>query len=211
MLAFWQGEAGLEYEGPLPIRRGLIQHRHRAGGSIVKINLRDAPPPQTPPSGYSELLIARPGLDQPRALTDPDGNRLCLWPQGRDSVEQIAVRLKVRDLARHREFYSRVLGLEECPPTPSGEVVFAAGASRVWLEQSADAPDDAAFEGFGWRYSTFQVFRVDAIHAAVLATGGREAMTPTTLGDTARISMVRDPDGNWIELSQRRSIVGSLD
>jgi lactoylglutathione lyase len=31
-----------------------------------------------------------------------------------------------------------------------------------------------------------------------------------TLGDTARISMIRDPDGNWIELSQRASIVGSI-
>ena len=38
----------------------------------------------------------------------------------------------------------------------------------------------------------------------------REALAPVTLGTTARISMVRDPDGNWIELSQRASIVGSL-
>jgi lactoylglutathione lyase len=45
----------------------------------------------------------------------------------------------------------------------------------------------------------------------VLAAGGREALAPLTLGTTARISMVRDPDGNWIELSQRASIVGSLD
>jgi lactoylglutathione lyase len=36
-------------------------------------------------------------------------------------------------------------------------------------------------------------------------------MPPTTLGTTARISMVRDPDGNWIELSQRASIVGTLE
>ena len=35
-------------------------------------------------------------------------------------------------------------------------------------------------------------------------------LAPLTLGTTARISMVRDPDGNWIELSQRASIVGSL-
>ena len=38
-----------------------------------------------------------------------------------------------------------------------------------------------------------------------------EALAPLTLGTTARISMVRDPDGNWIELSQRASITGSLD
>jgi hypothetical protein len=37
------------------------------------------------------------------------------------------------------------------------------------------------------------------------------AIAPLTLGTTARIAMIRDPDGNWIELSQRASIVGSLD
>jgi hypothetical protein len=31
------------------------------------------------------------------------------------------------------------------------------------------------------------------------------------LGDVAYISFVRDPDGNWIEISQRKSITGSLD
>jgi lactoylglutathione lyase len=45
----------------------------------------------------------------------------------------------------------------------------------------------------------------------VLAHGGREARAPVTLGSTARISMVRDPDGNWIELSQRASLTGSLE
>ena len=66
-------------------------------------------------------------------------------------------------------------------------------------------------QGRGWRYITFQVFKVDEEHARVLAAGGVEGMAPVTLGRTARISMVRDPDGNWIELSQRASIVGSLD
>ena len=45
----------------------------------------------------------------------------------------------------------------------------------------------------------------------MLAHGGGEATAPVTLGTTARISMVKDPDGNWIELSQRASITGSLD
>ena len=45
----------------------------------------------------------------------------------------------------------------------------------------------------------------------MLKRGGRQAMAPVTLGTTARISMVRDPDGNWIELSQRASIVGTLE
>jgi predicted enzyme related to lactoylglutathione lyase len=65
--------------------------------------------------------------------------------------------------------------------------------------------------GKGWRYITFQVFEVDREHAHVLANGGREGRSPQTLGTVARISMIRDPDGNWIELSQRASITGLLE
>jgi lactoylglutathione lyase len=36
-------------------------------------------------------------------------------------------------------------------------------------------------------------------------------MAPVKLGDVAHISFVRDPDGNWIEISQRKSITGTLD
>jgi len=39
--------------------------------------------------------------------------------------------------------------------------------------------------------------------------GPVDALAPVTLG-TTRISVARDPDGDWIELSQRASIVGSL-
>jgi lactoylglutathione lyase len=52
---------------------------------------------------------------------------------------------------------------------------------------------------------------VDAEHAYALAHGAGEGRAPVTLGQTARISMIRDPDGNWIELSQRASITGSLE
>lgn len=42
MLSFWREQVGLAYEGPLPIRRGVIQHRFECGGSIVKINVHAA-------------------------------------------------------------------------------------------------------------------------------------------------------------------------
>jgi hypothetical protein len=35
-------------------------------------------------------------------------------------------------------------------------------------------------------------------------------VSPFTLGSTARISFVADPDGNWIEISQRASLTGDL-
>jgi predicted enzyme related to lactoylglutathione lyase len=62
----------------------------------------------------------------------------------------------------------------------------------------------------GFRYITVQVLDVDAVHAGVLARGGMEGHSPMTLGKVARISFVRDPDGNWIELSQRASLTGDL-
>lgn len=205
MLAFWQGQVGVPFDHLLPIRRGQDQHRHDLLGSVLKINHHEAALPANPPSGYRELLIAREGLSAARALADPEGNRVSLVPPGADGVTQIGVRLAVRDLAAHRRFYAEGLGLPEERPG-----AFRAGESLILLEEAPDAPADAQMAGPGWRYITLQVFKVDEEHAGVLARGGREALAPITLGTTARISMVRDPDGNWIELSQRASIVGSL-
>ena len=202
MLAFWQGEAGAPFDHLLKIRAGHHQHRHDVNASVLKINNTvGAAQPDTPPSGYRELVIARPGLTEPRPMTDPDGNRVTLAPPGWQGVTQIGVRLAVRDLERHRAFYRDALGFSE-EPHPGG-AAFRAGETLILLEPSPDAPSDAQMPGRGWRYITFQVFKVDEAHARVLAAGGREAMAPTTLGTTARISMIRDPDGNWIELSQR--------
>ena len=134
---------------------------------------------------------------------------MTLVPPGWRGITQAGIRLAVRSLEAHRAFYAGALGLAE--EVWEGGAAFRAGETLLILEVAADAPSDATMPGTGWRYITFQVFRVDADHARVLAAGGREAMPPTTLGTTARISMVRDPDGNWIELSQRASIVGTLE
>jgi lactoylglutathione lyase len=209
MLAFWQGEAGIPFDHVLPIRKGMKQHRHDANGSVLKINHYEAPLPEMPASGYTELIVARAGLKAPRHLTDPDGNAVTLVPPGTDSITQIGIRLKVRDLAAHRRFYADLLGLAE--ERRDKGAAFRAGETLLILEQEPDSPSDATMEGKGWRYITFQVFKVDAEHARIIAHGGREAVKPVTLGSTARISMVRDPDGNWIEISQRASITGSLE
>jgi predicted enzyme related to lactoylglutathione lyase len=208
MLAFWQGPAGIAFDHLLPIRKGQDQHRHDVLGSVLKINHHADPLPEAAPSGYRELLVAREGVTSPTAMVDPEGNRVSLVPPGYQGISQIGIRLGVRDIDAHRTFYRDALGLtEEAWP---GGAAFRAGESLVILEQSDDAPSDAGMRGGGWRYITFQVFKVDDEHAAILAAGGREALAPVTLGTTARISMVRDPDGNWIEISQRASIVGSL-
>jgi lactoylglutathione lyase len=208
MLEFWQNKVGLPFDQILPVRRGHKQYRHDALGSVVKINHHIEVLSAASPSGYRELIIARHGQLAPQELIDPDGNRICLVPQGHKGVDQIGIRLVVRDLGLHGRFYSAALGLPEVEGA-SGSA-FRAGESLILLEQQSDVLADQGNRGIGWRYITFQVFKVDDAHAKIVKAGGREAMAPTTLGTTARISMILDPDGNWIEISQRASIVGTL-
>jgi lactoylglutathione lyase len=209
MLQFWQSKVGLTFDHVLPIRKGVKQHRHDVSGSVLKINHFSEPLPDTRASGYAELLIARADVREPVSLGDPDGNSVMLVRPGWAGIEQIAIKLRVRDPAAHRRFFASALGLEEVRVDHG--IAFRAGETVLIAEAAADAPSDSVMDGKGYRYITFQVFKTDEEHARVLANGGREAMAPLTLGSTARISMVRDPDGNWIEISQRASITGSLE
>jgi lactoylglutathione lyase len=205
MLRFWQQDVGAKFDHVLPVAKGTRQHRHDINGSVLKINHHREQLPNRSPGGYAEVLIARDGLAAPKTLRDPDGNVVTLVPPGTNGVHQIGIRVNVRDLAAHRRFYKEALAL-----TPLAEDAFTAGETVMLLQHSANASGDAAFDGLGWRYITFQIFKVDTEHARVLAHGGKAGFPPRTLGDTARISMVRDPDGHWIELSQRASLTGSL-
>lgn len=206
MLSFWQHEVGLPFEEVLPLGRGRRQHRHAMNGSVLKLNHWRDPVPAAPPSGYREVWIARDGLAERRALRDPDGNRVVLVPRGEGGIAGIDVRLGVRDEAAFHRFYGEALQLE-----PAGANAYRCGDSLLSFGFDAAAQGDSAMNGPGYRYVTIQVWDVDAEHAGILARGGREGMAPLTLGEVARISFVRDPDGNWIEISQRRSLTGSLD
>ena len=203
MLAFWQEAVGLPFEEVLPLGRGRRQHRHGMNGSVLKLNHWRDPLPVVPPSGYRELWIARAGLGARRELHDPDGNRIVLVP--REGVEGIGVRLGVRDEDAFHRFYRDALQLE-----PIGRNTYRCGDSLLSFHFDPSAPHDAAMDGRGFRYITIQVWDVDAEHRGIVARGGSEGLAPITLGDVARISFVRDPDGNWIEISQRASLTGSV-
>jgi catechol 2,3-dioxygenase-like lactoylglutathione lyase family enzyme len=203
MLAFWQQQAGVPFRELLPLGAGLQQHRHAIGDSVLKINHSREPLPDAPAGGIRALVIARAGIDMPQTLTDPDGNRVTLVPPG--EVAQLRVELTVSDLAAHRRFYGEVLGLPA-----HDHHTFLCGASQIRLIEG-EAARDPEQRAPGYRYLTLQVYDVHAAHGAILAQGGREGRPPVRLGDVASISFVRDPDGNWIEVSQRKSITGSLD
>ena len=208
MLQFWRQDAGLRFDHVLPVRRGQKQYRHDARGSVIKLNHHRDPLPDAAPSGYRELVIAREGVEQPRAMIDPDGNRVRLVPPGHDGITQIAVAMAVRSLGEHRKFYGDILGFAE-QDWPGG-AAFRLGDSLVLLKEERTATVDPLRQARGWRYITLQVADIDAVHDELRSKGVREGLAPVTLGEVARISMILDPDGNWIELSRRASIVGSL-
>jgi hypothetical protein len=43
-----------------------------------------------------------------------------------------------------------------------------------------------------------------------MSMGVWEGAAPVTLGTVARISFIRDPDGDFIEISQRASLTGPI-
>jgi catechol 2,3-dioxygenase-like lactoylglutathione lyase family enzyme len=208
MLRFWQQDASVAFDHVLPVRRGQNQYRFTEQESVIKLNHRADPLPEAAPSGYRELIIARVGLREPQPMVDPDGNRVRLVPLGFDGIAQLAVLVAVRSLREHQSFYGDTLGFPQQPW--SGGPAFRLGKSLLLLKEEADATIDPVRGGRGWRYITLQVADIDAVHEDLRSKGVREGLAPITLGEVARISMILDPDGNWIELSRRASIVGSL-
>jgi lactoylglutathione lyase len=206
MLTFWQGEMGLPYEELLKVGSGVHQHRHGMNGSVLKINATREALGKSRQSGYRFLSIARQGIEGGTyTWIDPDQNLVTLVPPGHEGIEGIALGLEVRDEAAFDDFYGRVMQLEQARPH-----AYRCGDSLLWFRKRRTARRCGDLPGKGYRYITVQVRDVDREHAGLLARGAEEGRPPVTLGTTARISFVRDPDGNWIEISQRASLTGPL-
>ena len=201
MLEFWQKNVGLRFEEMLPLGQGVRQHRHDMNGSVLKLNSARDPLPAAKPSGYRELWIASTDVAEPETLWDPDGNAIRLVLPGYSGVTGIALKLAVSSAARFREFYGGVMQLES-----AGKDSYRIGDSLVLFEANRNAAQDSPMRAKGYRYLTIQVTDVEREHANLVQRGATEGMAPVTLGETARISFIRDPDGNWIELSQRASL-----
>jgi len=201
---FWRDEVGLVFDHALPVVKDQVQYRFDERGTVVKENVRKALTGEQR-SGIQALMIARDDLDRPRERADPDGNRVVFVPMGTDGVTQIGVRIAVRDLARTRAYYRDVLGFAEEAPDR-----VRCGDSVLLFEERADAPSGFAQAQRGWLYLTVQIRDCDAETARVEAAGGEVVVRPMNLGEVARMSMVRDPDGNLLEISQRAQWTGPL-
>lgn len=202
-LRFWQFEVGLAYDHLGKLGGGIHQHRHHLFEGILKLNAARDPLPDWPPTGYRALRIAETGLARARELTDPDGNRVLLVPPGEEGTVSCDLLMDVADVDRHRRFYAECFGL---PVDAAGCV--AAGSARLCFSGGATIERSPDWRGPGLRYLTLQVPDARAALAAALAAGAEPADPLRDLGDLVRFCFVRDPDGNFIEISERTTYTG---
>jgi lactoylglutathione lyase len=217
MRMFYGERIRLPFEELLPVGAGVRQYRYGLLGSVLKLNhIRDPLPPRTP-GGYKRVAISDPQTATASTLRDPDGNEVELLPRGHRGIAQIEIHIGVTDVAAFEHFYGDALQAERIGAGrfKLGETIvsfeYDPAAVRAEKSGSASATDVlGAMRALGMRYVTVQVRDCDREHRRVISMGVWEGAAPVTLGAVARISFIRDPDGNFTELSQRASLTGSL-
>jgi lactoylglutathione lyase len=203
--AFWGDELGLRLDHVLPVRRGMDQHRYDLHGAVLKVNVHADPLPTDAVTGYSAIALVDPvrAADGIQGRTGPDGLRVALTPPTRDGTA-VNVMVEASDVDRTLDVLEATFGGTRADAT------LRLGETKLSVKQRPDRPPTPGLEGLGIRYLTVQVRDVDAAHAHAVANGMTEGLAPIRLGDVAKISMVRLPDGDFIELSQRASLTGPL-
>jgi len=217
MRAFWGERLRLPFEEILAVGGGVKQHRFGLLGSVLKINHARDPLSPRVAGGYRKLTIADPRTPLPIQMKDPDSNDVELVPTGQRDIRQIEIHIGVTDEAAFERFYGEALGGERL-----GAGRFRIGQTIVSFAKDSDArradkaPPSSAQDvvrtmvAVGFRYITIQVRDCGNEYARLKSLGVWEGAPPVTLGEIARIAFVRDPDGNWIEISQRASLTGKL-
>ena len=108
-------------------------------------------------------------------------------------------------------FYRDTLGLPEeaVLDMPGGITMtrLVCGTTNIKLLTLARTPEAAnppggVGGGTGIRYFTITVDNLDEVTAACEAAGHNIAVTPREIRPGIKISMIEDPDGNWVELLQ---------
>lgn len=202
--SFWEGTLRLHYEGYQKLGGGVRQHRYGLNGSVLKVNhARDAL--ANAPTGLRRLIVTTDIVERPVDLTDPDGTPVRLVPPDGDGGVSMVVEVAVAELDATRRWWVEGVGGMDIGGggVRIGETVVAL------VEEPGRAPTSVQ-KAVGLRYLTVQVHDVVAEHARLVDFGSDAPMDPTRLGDTAVISFVRSPDGDWLELSQRADLTGPL-
>ena len=202
MRAFYEGELGLGYNHLLKAGRGVHQHRLDldSNGAVLKLNDARDPLPDAP-TGYVGLAVVGA---QARSLHDPDGLPVAVVA-ALPADAQVRVTIASRDVEAHRRWFADGLGA-----SPVADNQYMLGSTLIAVQPVADQPDTDTMFARGFRYLTVQVADVVAEHRRLVDMGFASATEPIRLGDVAAISFVRDPGGNWLEISQRASLTGDL-
>lgn len=133
------------------------------------------------------------------------------------------VGLSVADLDAQTKWYSEALDLTTTTPFEIAPIqlrgVFLVGQNGLAIEllqregshagfQAANPAEALLTQGYG--HICFRATDVDALHAKLLAAGASERMAPQQSPEPGvRMSFVADPEGNLIELLDRKGPVGS--
>ena len=100
-------------------------------------------------------------------------------------------------------FYRDGLGL---PVDATGTV--SLGDARLCVADIGPVARSPDWRGPGLRYITLQVMDARAALGQALANGAEGADSLRDLGELVRFAFIRDPDGNFIELSERTTFTG---
>ncbi|MFV0307733.1 MAG: VOC family protein [Desertimonas sp.] len=126
------------------------------------------------------------------------------------SKDSIDIGIVVRDAQTALAFYRDTLDLEDTGsmPMPGGGGTMyrlRCGTTIVKLVafdevRTAAAPPGGIQGAYGYRYWTISVADLDGVTTRCSDAGYKVVMTPREIRAGVRISMVADPDGNWVEL-----------
>ncbi len=124
--------------------------------------------------------------------------------------DSIDLGIVVSDSETALAFYRDVLGFEHVADTPMPGAMkgtmhrLMCGTTLIKLVSLDDKPETAAPPGgitgaTGFRYFTMQVSNLAEITEACRAAGSKVVIDQSEVRPGVTISMVTDPDGNWVE------------
>ena len=149
-------------------------------------------------------------MSAPQTLLDQDGNNVELVPPGHNGVTQLEVVIGVSNPEMFDAFYEKAAGAQRLGAGryKVGETMFSVTkdpAAKPATTASFANPQEVvkAMAALGIRYVTLQVRNCDAVFNAMREGGASETLKPATVGNVLRVSFVRDPDGNFVEIVQR--------
>ncbi len=125
--------------------------------------------------------------------------------------DSIDLGIVVKDAAKSLAFYRDLLGLVDKGQMamPGGATMYRllCGTSLIKLVAPSSAPPATAPPGgiagaTGYRYWTISVSNLDEVTEAAKVAGYKIAVSPREIRPGIKISMIEDPDGNWVELLQ---------